>query len=94
MTKDGVGVLAGGLAFFVFACFIVFTIYWNVIRKALAERRIEIAMQSEILKGNRVAIQMKKRLRTVWWEDEILLFEALKGNKNAIEALGIDMGRD
>jgi hypothetical protein len=37
---------------------------------------------------------MKKRLRTVWWEDEILLFEALKGNKNAIEALGIDMGRD
>ena len=67
-------------------------IYFAAIKGEMAERRIERTVNQECIKGNKVAIELKKKSYNYYRaKDEDLIMEALKGNEFAIDALKIDM---
>ena len=70
-------------------CFPMF--YFGFIRKELKERKLERIIDQEVIKGNKVAIEIRKSLRFINSKDEELIMAALACNKSAMEALRIDI---
>ena len=70
-------------------------IWFFIIREKVAEHRIKGVINSEILKGNKVAVAMKIEgySSLVDVENEVLITAALNGNESAIKALRIDVDR-
>lgn len=65
--------------------------YFSFIRKELEENKLEKTVDQEVIKGNKVAIAMRRSSRFVYFKDKDLIIAALEGNKSAIEALRIEI---
>lgn len=62
-------------------------------KDSLRQRRINKIINSEIIKGNKYAVAIKKCSYTMKWEEESLVMAAIGGNLSALEALKIDLDR-
>jgi hypothetical protein len=87
--------IKGYLLAFLFVFTIGNVVWFFIIRKEVKEYRIKKTINSEILKGNKIAIAIK--CENYSWmispENEELIMAALEGNEGAIKALRINVDR-
>lgn len=58
--------------------------------KEYQEKKLIKTIYSQALNGNKYAILMSKRISLIRYENRAVILEALKGNENAIEILGLN----
>lgn len=68
---------------------LLFMLYWFLIRPEIFDCKMRKIIHTEIINGNKNAIAMKQKFVSYRIENKDLMFEALKGNEHAIEALNL-----
>lgn len=78
------------IIFLTFIAFMAWMFYWFTVREKLFEKRMRKLIHTEILKGNKTSIALR---RSVYLriEDEDLILKALEGNEFAIQSLNLEL---
>jgi len=66
------------------------TVLFFTVGKDIRRDMLEKTIRKEALKGNKNALRLMQRSSIFRWNDKETIMEAMRGNENAFEILGIE----